>query len=273
MGEPMATQLVAHGFDVVACDRDPERVRLAAEHGATAAFDLAQAVVAGRVVSICVRDEDQISQLIDGGISDGLNHGTILLVHSTIGPRAIRAIAAQLAPRGATVLDAPVSGMRMAAAAGKLTFFIGGAVDALEVVRPGLEAMGDTILHVGGLGAGQVVKLANNLIAFGTAGLLDEVVRVAAAAGVDPDRVVQALHHGSARSWAVENWDFLSRGWTESQPGGAAAVGAITRKDLELAAATAAELDINAPFAALAAQAVPHALTRRAGERTAGRRP
>jgi 3-hydroxyisobutyrate dehydrogenase-like beta-hydroxyacid dehydrogenase len=155
------------------------------------------------------------------------------------------------------VLDAPVSGMRMAAEAGALTFFVGGPDSVLPFVRHGLGAMGEAVIHVGDVGAGQVVKIANNLIAFATAGVVDEAVTVARAAGVDERRLLQGLAHGSARSWIVDNWPFIRREWIASQPGGAAAVRTIVQKDLELAVAAADALAVDAPMAALAAGRVP----------------
>jgi 3-hydroxyisobutyrate dehydrogenase len=183
-----------------------------------------------------------------------------VLIHSTIGPWACRAVAARLAAHGAAVLDAPVSGMRMAAAAGTLTFFVGGPGEALERARPGLEAMGQAVVHVGDVGAGQVVKIANNAVAFGTAGIVNEVLEIARRAGVDDERVVDALRQGSARSWVLENWAFLRSEWARSQPGGPAAVRDIVDKDLTLARLTADELGVDARFASLAARVVPGVL-------------
>ena len=261
MGEPMAGCLLGQGLDVVAFDHDPARVALATSRGATAATSVAEVALAADVVSICVRDAAQVDAVLDDGLLEHASPETAVLIHSTIGREACRATAARLTARGVTVLDAPVSGMRMAAEAGTLAFFVGGAQEAVERVRPGLHAMGRIVVHVGELGAGQIAKIANNLVAFANAGILHEATVLARAAGLDEGRLLAALAEGSARSWAVENWEFLRRRWIDSQPGGAAAVRAIVEKDLALATSAAADAGIEAGFTALAAAVVPGVLS------------
>lgn len=261
MGEPMVASLLGQGLDVVAFDRDPRRARLAAGRGATAASSVAEVALAADVVSICVRDAEQVDAVLDDGLLEHVSQQTVVLIHSTIGREACRAAAARLGAREATVLDAPVSGMRMAAEAGALAFFVGGAPEALDRVRPGLDAMGRVVVHVGDIGAGQIAKIANNLVAFANAAVVHEATELGRAAGLDEGRLLAALSEGSARSWAVENWPFLRRGWIDSQPGGAPAVRAIVEKDLALAAGAVADLGIEAPFTALAGRIVPAALS------------
>jgi 3-hydroxyisobutyrate dehydrogenase-like beta-hydroxyacid dehydrogenase len=260
MGEPMVASLLSHGVKVSAYDRDPARVRLSAARGALAGATVGDVARGSDLVSVCVRDAGQVEAVVEAGLAEAASPSTIVLIHSTIGPRACRAIATRLATHGATVLDAPVSGMRMAAAAGTLTFFVGGPGQALERARTGLEAMGQAVVHVGDVGAGQVVKIANNAVAFVTAGIVNEVLEIARKAGVDDERVVDALRRGSARSWVLENWAFLMSEWARSQPGGAAAVRDIVDKDLTLARLTADELGLDARFASLAASVVPGVL-------------
>ncbi|MCA1682690.1 MAG: NAD(P)-dependent oxidoreductase [Actinobacteria bacterium] len=257
MGEPMAANLLCAGFDVIAFDRDAGRVRVAASRGATAASSVAEVARAAAVVSICVREAAQLDAVLDGGLVEHASAETAVLIHSTVGREACCAAAARLSARGATVVDAPVSGMRMAAEAATLAFFVGAAPDALDRVRHGLDAMGRVVVHVGDVGSGQIAKIANNLVAFGNAGILHEATELARAGGVEEHRLLEALAVGSARSWTLTNWGFLRRGWRESQPGGASAVRAIVEKDLTLAASSAATLGVEAPFAALAGRVVP----------------
>lgn len=269
MGEPMVANLLAQGLEVVAFDCDQERVGLSAARGAGAAGGVAEVARAADIVSICVREAAQLHAVLDDGLVGAASPSTVVLIHSTVGREACRAAAARLAARGACVLDAPVSGMRMAAEAGTLAFFVSGPVAALDGVRHGLDAMGRVVMQVGDdVGAGQVVKIANNLMAFASAGLVHEVTEFARRADVDEERLLEALSHGSARSWVIENWPFLSREWSASQPGGAAAVRAIVQKDLDLAATTAQEVGVEAPFTALAAGTVPAVLGRGAEQRS-----
>lgn len=264
MGEPMVGNLLAQGLEVVAFDRDQDRVALSVARGAGTAGGVAEVARAAEIVSICVRETAQLHAVLDDGLVEAASPDTVVLIHSTVGRQACREAAVQLTARGASVLDAPVSGMRMAAEAGMLAFFVGGPVEALDCARHGLDAMGRVVVHVGDVGAGQVVKIANNLIAFGSAGLIHEVTELAREADVEEERLLEALRHGSARSWVVENWPFLSREWIASQPGGAAAVRAIVEKDLALAASAAEEVGVETPFAALAARIVPAVLSREA---------
>jgi 3-hydroxyisobutyrate dehydrogenase-like beta-hydroxyacid dehydrogenase len=253
MGAPMAANLAAGGFELMVFDRDPARVAATGAPGAASVRDVARAA---DPVYVCVRDESQLQSVA----SEVDAAGTTLVVHSTVGPRVCRQIADDLRAVGVTVVDAPISGMQMAAAAGTLTFFVGGADDAVERVIPGLEAMGSTILRVGDVGSGQVVKLANNLVAFGTAGLVREAVSLAKTHGVEPETLIGALGRGTARSWVIEQWEFLTAGWAASQPGGRAAIEDIVAKDLGAAQRAFDEAGIGAPFAELAARVVPAAL-------------
>jgi 3-hydroxyisobutyrate dehydrogenase-like beta-hydroxyacid dehydrogenase len=260
MGAPMVDNLLRQGVDVVAFDRDASRVTAACERGARGAASVSSMMRAADVVSVCVRDGAQLHALLDDGLDEHASERTVLLVHSTIGAAACRALGERLAVRGAVVLDAPISGMRLAAEQGTLAFFVGGSSDALERVRHGLDAMGRVVIHVGDVGAGQAVKIANNLVAFGTAGLVHEATELARLAGVDEERVIEALAVASARSWVVEHWSFLRREWIRSQPGGAAAVREIVSKDLSLATGAAKEAGIPAPFAEVAERVVPPVL-------------
>lgn len=260
MGAPMAARLLAGGIQILAYDPDAARLAAVAARGAAAAASVSEVARAAPVVSLCVRDERQLEAVLDDGFAGPAPAGGVVLIHSTIGRPACRAAGARLAAHGWAVLDAPVSGMRMAAEAGTLAFFAGGDADALTQVRHGLDAMGRATIHVGDLGAGQVTKIANNLVAFGSAAIIHEATQLARDAGIVEERLLEALACGSARSWAVENWPFLRRDWVDSQPGGAPAVRAIIEKDLDLATAAAAEAGVDAPFADLARRTIPGVL-------------
>ena len=260
MGAPMAARLLANGIRVVAYDPDAARLAAAVAKGAAAASSVAEIARAAPVVSVCVRDDHQLEAVLDDGLAAPAPAGGVVVIHSTIGRPACLAAGARLAAHGWAVLDAPVSGMRMAAEAGTLAFFAGGDADALARVRHGLDAMGHATIHVGDLGSGQVTKIANNLVAFASAAIIHEATELARGAGIAEERLLEALACGSARSWAVENWPFLRRGWADSQPGGAPAVRAIVEKDLQLATAAAAAAGVDAPFADLARQTMPGVL-------------
>src|SRR5262249_12549279 len=127
--------------------------------------------------------------------------GAVLIVHTTCSPRTIEAIA--VAAPGVDVVDAPVSGGPHEVAAGKITLFVGGADDAVGRVRPLLAAYGDPVLHVGGLGVGQRVKLVNNTLFAAQIGLAAESVRLGGRLGIDESTLLGALPHGSGTSSAL----------------------------------------------------------------------
>ena len=125
---------------------------------------------------------------------------------STIAPTTARALAARCSEKGVVFLDAPVSGGVAGAVNGTLAIMVGGDEGALEKVKPVLEAMGKTILRVGPSGAGQVAKACNQMIFVTAEQACAEALRLAAASGVDPARVREALLGGSAWSRALEGW-------------------------------------------------------------------
>ena len=261
MGYPMATRLLSEGFPLTVFDVDRERLRSLAAKGAIAARDLRDLGSRSRVVSICVRDTGQVQTVLTGGVLDALGEGGIVLLHSTVGRADCRRISELAQSKGVDLLDAPISGMRMAAEQGTLTFFVGGSAEALERVRQGLSVMGKTILHVGDVGAGQVIKVLNNLAAFVCAGVVDEALSMATAAGVAEASFLEALGSGSGRSWALENWEFLSQGWVESHPAGSAGVRQIIEKDLGLSLELGCELSKPVVFGSIAARLVPNRLS------------
>jgi 3-hydroxyisobutyrate dehydrogenase len=254
MGMPMAQRLLDRAIDVIAYDPDPGRVGLAVSSGAVAASmdELGRAAF----VSICVRDAAQLEPVLD---SFPRGRG-VVLIHSTVGREACLEACSRFAVLGWAVIDAPISGMKMAAEAGTLAFSVGGEASVLARARHALDAIGRVSVLVGGLGAGQVAKIANNLVASGSAAFVHEEAELDHGCGVSEHRLLEALSHGSARGWAVENWPFLRHEWIHSQPAGVGAVRDIVAKDLALAVAAAAEAGVDAPFAALAEQTMPGVL-------------
>jgi 3-hydroxyisobutyrate dehydrogenase-like beta-hydroxyacid dehydrogenase len=158
------------------------------------------------VVGICVTDGAAVRDVTLGprGVLAGMSKGTVLAVHSTIGPDECVEIADAAAARGARVIDAPVSGGGAAAAAGRLTVYVGGDDEALAFARPVLETYGDPVLHMGALGAGLRTKLLNNALNAAHFGLAHDAFAVGVALGLDPATLREALRHGSGRSYSLE---------------------------------------------------------------------
>lgn len=199
MGRPMVARLVAAGHDVRVVGRTAETQCEIEELGAHAVRDPAEAGTQAEIVVVCVFSDEQVREVcLDGGLLSAMPAGSALVVHTTVSPKTIDALAASA--EGVDVADAAVSGGPHDIAAGQLTLFVGGADDAVERVQPVLRCYGDPVLHVGPRGAGQKVKLVNNALFAGHIGLLAEAVRLSERLGVPESTLLTALSEGSATS-------------------------------------------------------------------------
>ncbi len=184
------------------------------------------------------------------GSSAGAHEGLIFVDNSTIKPAMARAIAIQLGERGVLALDAPVSGGDIGARQGTLTIMVGGPEEALERVRPVLEALGKKITHIGDAGAGQIAKAANQIMVAAQMVAMGELLVFAKKAGADPRKVVEAIRSGAAQCWTLDvKPPRLFDG--NRQPGFKALMQA---KDLNIVLETARQYGIPLPSAAVDAQ-------------------
>ncbi len=159
------------------------------------------------MVLVCVSDTPDVEAVLFGpkGVAQTIEPGSVVVDTSTISPRATRAFAARLRERGVELLDAPLSGGAEGAARGTLTLMVGGSAEALEQVRPVLEAVGQRIVHVGESGAGQTAKLVNQVLVVGSMLSMAEALTLAQAAGLDLARTLEAVSGGAAASWTLSN--------------------------------------------------------------------
>lgn len=203
MGRPMALHLARAGHELHVWARRPEAAAdlPAVCHATPAALG---AVV--EVVFTIITASADVADVALGpdGLGAGMAPGSILVDCSTIAPDAAREIAARLAERRIHMLDAPVSGGAQGAIDASLAIMAGGDAAVLERVRPLLECLGKRIVHIGPNGAGQVAKACNQMIMVAAVQALAEAMRLAAAAGVDPAKVRQALAGGSAGSRVLD---------------------------------------------------------------------
>jgi 2-hydroxy-3-oxopropionate reductase len=208
MGKPMALNLLKAGYPLVVHSRSRGPVDALVAAGATAASTPADVARAATIVITMVPDSPDVEKVLagPGGVFEALQAGTILIDMSTISPVVARRLAAEAARRGATLLDAPVSGGEIGAIGGTLSIMVGGDRDALERVRPVLNAMGnpEKVVHIGQSGAGQVCKVCNQMAIGGALATVSEVFALARKAGVDPARVREALLGGFAASRVLE---------------------------------------------------------------------
>jgi 3-hydroxyisobutyrate dehydrogenase-like beta-hydroxyacid dehydrogenase len=195
MGGRMAKRLLDARHPVVGYNRTRAKAQWLADAGLRLAASPREVAQAADVVFTMVTDTAALETVTRGpdGILAGLRRGGVLVEMSTVSPAAVRALAADVAARGAELLDAPVSGSPATLEAGQLSFMVGGAEAALERVRPYLAAIGPTITHVGALGLAKAMKLAINqglavqMLAFA------EAVVLAEKAGVARERAVEAV--------------------------------------------------------------------------------
>lgn len=206
MGLPCVLNLLKAGHAVTVWSRQRERAAAALEAGAAWADSPAQLAAQVEVLITNVSDTKDVDHVLLGenGAVHGARPGLVCVDMSTISPIGARDIAGRLASAGVDFLDCPVSGGQVGAVNGTLTIMVGGKADALQKVRPVLEAMGKTITHIGDSGAGQVAKACNQIAVGVGVAAVAEVMKLAKACGVDPAPVREALLGGFAQSRVLD---------------------------------------------------------------------
>jgi 3-hydroxyisobutyrate dehydrogenase len=206
MGAPMAANLRKAGFPVRGYDLSEAACKQAAESGVTIAESARATLGGAKVVVSMLPASRHVESLYLGedGILGAIEKDTLVIDCSTIAPASAQKVAAAAAARGLAMLDAPVSGGTAGAAAGTLTFIVGGDAEALERARPLLTAMGKNIFHMGDAGAGQVAKLCNNMALGVIMAVTGEAIALGARHGLDPKKLSDMMAVSTSRSWATE---------------------------------------------------------------------
>ena len=207
MGRGMARNLLKAGFDLCVWNRTASRMEALAEAGARTAASPADLARQCEVVITCVSDTPDVEAVILGehGVIHGVQAGALVIDMSTISPQTTREIAARLNEQGAPMLDAPISGGSEGAANGTLSIMIGGEAAQVERAMPYFRAMGTTITHVGAQGAGQTVKLVNQILVVVNMLAVSEALLFAQAGGLDLEKTLEAVAGGAAGSWMLSN--------------------------------------------------------------------
>ncbi|MGJ4882237.1 NAD(P)-dependent oxidoreductase [Bradyrhizobium sp. SZCCHNRI1058] len=194
MGWPMAARLLGAGFAVAVNDAVPGRAaEFVAKVGGVEAGDLAAAAGQADVIITMLPTSKHVAEAV-GALRAGLTRDHIVIDMSSGAPAATQAIAADLAPLGVTMLDAPVSGGVPRAVTGELAIMAGGEPGALDRVEPLLRAMGTTIHRIGGLGSGQAMKALNNLVSAGGFLIGVEALLIGQQFGIDPGLMTDVLN-------------------------------------------------------------------------------
>ncbi len=248
MGRGMAANLLAKGFDVTVWNRTASRADGLVEAGAARAESPAAVARDCPIVITCVSDTPDVEAVVlgSGGVLEGVASGSLVIDCSTISPQATLEIAKALEAKGASMLDAPISGGSEGAEKGTLSIMVGGRAEDFERARPCLEAMGTTITHVGAQGAGQTVKLVNQILVVGNCVAMCEALLFAQAGGVDLQKTFDAISQGAAGSWMFTNRapQIIRRDWS---PG---FMVSLQQKDLRLVLAAADEMGVPIPVTA-----------------------
>ncbi len=251
MGAPMAGHLLAAGHTLFVNTVGPVPAQLTAA-GATVCPTGRSVAERADIVFVMVPDTPDVEKVLFGeyGVASGLARGRAVVDCSSIDPIATRGFAAKINDLRCDYLDAPVSGGEVGARAASLTIMVGGEREAFERVKPLLELMGKNVTLVGGVGDGQVCKVANQIIVGLNIAAVAEALVYASKAGADPARVRDALMGGfaSSRVLEVHGKRMIARNFA---PGFRIA---LHQKDLNLALQGARTLGIALPHTASAAQ-------------------
>ena len=215
MGAPIAGHLAAAGHDVTVFNRRGDKADAwVARHGGRAAPTPAAAADGAEAVLTCVGADADLEQVTLGpdGAFAAMRAGALFVDHTTVSAKIARRLADEGAERSLLVVDAPVSGGQAGAETGALAIMCGGTGQALERARPLMEAYAARIVHVGAAGAGQQTKMVNQIAIAGVIQGVAEALRFAAAAGLDPAKVFEAVSAGAAGSWQMQNrWATMAR--------------------------------------------------------------
>ena len=206
MGSPMAVHLQNAGHDVVGYNLHPDKTKPLVDAGGTAASSVADAVRDAEVVAVMVPDSPDVQDVLlsEDGVFANAKEGTLVIDFSSIRPDVTVELAKAAKDKGFRLLDAPVSGGEAGARNAALSIMVGGAEADFEVAKPILDAVGKTVVHVGGNGAGQTVKAANQLIVAANIQALAEAVVFLEAYGVDLGPALDVLGGGLAGSKVLD---------------------------------------------------------------------
>jgi 3-hydroxyisobutyrate dehydrogenase-like beta-hydroxyacid dehydrogenase len=278
MGQPMANRLIGWPGGLVVYDTRPAAMEPLQRAGATAAASVADLAAAAAIISVMVRDDDQVSAVVSeaaasiGSRAAGQHEPCVIAIHSTIAPETARELAARYNNDDLEIVDAPVSGGFMGAEDGRLAVMFGGSRDAYELCRDPFGRWADLIMYMGRAGAGTQAKLARNLLHFVAFTAAAEAQRLAEAAGLDLRKLARIVRHSDAVTGGAGSI-MLRRTTAQLDAGDPLReilehVRALGEKDLALALELGAGLGVDLPMAEYAMANFAAGLGLPAGEET-----
>ncbi len=203
-GAPMARRIVEAGYPTTLWARRPASLEPFADTDAVIAASPAELGAASDLVCLCVVGDADVTE-VASAVLEGIQSGAVIAVHSTVHPDTCRQLAERAVERGVAVIDAPVSGGGPAAEQGTLLVMAGGDEDVVERVRPVFATYADPIVHLGGLGSGQVTKLLNNLLFTAHLATAKTTLDLGRELGVAPEKLAEVIGRGSANSFALSS--------------------------------------------------------------------
>jgi len=245
MGLQMARHMVRKGFEVSGYDVDSEAAKKAASHGVRVCGSVAEVGKHAEVVMVMVATDKQIHDVVErSGLLDNLARGSVLCIASSCSPATCRELAALAAPKGIGVVDVPLVLGQEAMNNGEVVAYVGGDDAAVARARPAIAAFSRQVLHVGGIGTGQITKSINNMLLWACMVANFESLTFANKLGVDIPRLIEALGHGSGANWSLSRWGKSTGKWAE--------------KDMDVALELAQDAKMPMPLAGLVDQLVKH---------------
>jgi 3-hydroxyisobutyrate dehydrogenase-like beta-hydroxyacid dehydrogenase len=246
MGGPIAGHLAAAGHTVTVYNRTSATADAwVSEYGGTAAATLQEAAKSARFVFSCVGGDDDLRAITTGedGVFRVMQTGAVYVDHTTTSAEVAQQVGEQAKADGFSFLDAPLAGGVSGAQRGVLSIMVGGDAGAFERAAPLMETYGQSVLHLGQSGAGQLTKMVNQICVTGIIESLAEGLSFAQRAGLDGEKVIEAISNGSAASWQIGNRaaamlrrDFSAGGTVE-----------LLRKDLDICLKEAARIGGSLP--------------------------
>ena len=206
MGKPMSKNLLKAGYDLVVCDLNTSAVEEVVVAGATKAESPKEVAEQTDIIITMLPNSPQVKQVVlgEGGIIEGARAGSIVIDMSSIAPLVSRDVAKQLAGKGVEMLDAPVSGGEPKAIDGTLSVMVGGKQEVFDKCYDIMNAMAGSLVLTGSIGAGNITKLANQIIVALNIAAMSEALVLATKAGVEPELVYQAIRGGLAGSTVLD---------------------------------------------------------------------
>jgi 2-hydroxy-3-oxopropionate reductase len=263
MGMPMARNLMEAGYELTVHNRSPEKAEELGKEGAAVAATPREVAENSDVVITMLPDSPQVREVVAGedGMLGGISEGALLIDMSTISPVVTEELAEAVKEKGASMLDAPVSGGDVGAIEGTLSIMVGGEQADFQRAKPLFEAMGKTITHVGPTGAGQVTKAANQVVVALTIEAVSEALVLGSAGGVSAEKILEVLSGGLASNKVMEvkREKFLSHTF---EPGFRSE---LHHKDLGIALAAGREYGVVMPATAVVYQLFEALMTRGRG--------